>query len=135
MSPLELREILKMAHEIVANPARWTERNFAEDEQGRWAPVGSQKAVRFNLAGAMIKSSGTSSRAAMQAFAELTCLAPAELDVEQWRHARGLTRSHALALLEWAIQRLEGVGRKEGFAANVHTARGPRSQDMVEEPR
>jgi hypothetical protein len=113
MSPAELHAIVRKAHLLIADSARWAERHFAEDKSGKWVPVGSRDAVRFNLAGAMIKSAGRSAQEATRAFAELLCVAPAGLETIRWRHAEGLGRSEALELLRWALARLDSLNAQQ----------------------
>lgn len=94
---------------MVDDPTRWAERNFAEDLAGGWVPVGSERAVKFNLAGAVIKAAGASSREVMRAMSELLCNAPEALETERWRQARAFPRRKALELLSWVIERVESV--------------------------
>jgi len=105
MDPRELLAVLRRANTLVADAAKWTARNFAEDPAGKWTPVGSERATRFNLAGALIKSGGPAAREAMQALEKL--FAGASLDPTVLS-SPGLTRTQALELLRWAMRRLEG---------------------------
>ena len=109
MSNGELLEILHAAKALLSAPERWTERAFAETDEGKWVPVGSEHARRFNLAGAVIKSAGASVRETMSALTKLLHDAPAELDPLHWTQATGLTRTQALELLDWAMERLRRV--------------------------
>jgi hypothetical protein len=109
MTAVHLLKILRAANALVATPERWTVRNFAETAVGKWVPVGSEHASRFNLAGAVIKSAGASVREAMREFTTLLSDAPAELHPRHWAQAQGLTRTQAVELLGWAMVRLEGI--------------------------
>lgn len=109
MTGADLLAILRKTKSLVADPSRWAEHNFAEDPAGKWVPVGSEAATRFNLAGAFMRSAGASSREAARAFGALLSTAPSWLATEHWWFARGLTRTQALDILEWAIQRFTGV--------------------------
>jgi hypothetical protein len=125
MSPAELRAIVRKTLELIADSTRWTERYFAEDKSGKWVPVGSQEAVRFNLAGAFINSAAPASREAVRAFTELLCAAPAGLETFRWRHAHGLGRSQALELLHWALGRLDSLhSNGQGVPQELHSKAG-----------
>jgi hypothetical protein len=129
VTALELLKILHAARALVVAPERWTERNFAETATGKWVPVGSEHATRFNLAGALIKSAGGSVREAMTAFTKLLSDAPMELHARAWTEAQTLTRLEAVELLRYAMGRLERVvaqeqtqarGQRLGYAGSTH---------------
>ena len=110
MRPDELLAILRKAHAVVADSRQWTARNFAEDELGRWVPVGSQRATRFNLAGAVTRCAGASAHEVIGALEMLLSAAPRELKPEMLGYSQGSTQEQALSLLAWAMTRLEASG-------------------------
>lgn len=107
MSPVELLRILRNTRTLVADSTHWTADNFAEDDTGKWVPVGSEHATRFNLAGALIRSASSAARDAMSALQRLLCSAPRALAQLPWANTRGIMRAQALDLLDWSISRLE----------------------------
>lgn len=107
MPPAELIAILRKTQSLIADPRRWTEHHFAEDKAGKWVPVGSEHAVRFNLAGAVIRSAGPASREAMRALTELLSNTALMVDSRVLGQAHGVLHSQALELLGLAIRQLE----------------------------
>lgn len=107
MRPDELLVILRKTQALIADARRWTGCNFAEDEAGRWVPVGSERAVKFNLAGALIKSAGTMSRQATHAFTELLTRAARPVDSLMLSGPDQRLHSQALEVLAVAIEQLE----------------------------
>jgi hypothetical protein len=117
MSPHELLAIVRKAHALVADAQHWTGENFAEDDTGHWVPVGSVRATRFNLAGALIKGAGSSAREAIGALERVLADAPAELNAGKLTPSRGLTRTQALALLDWAVLQLGKVDSEHAMSS------------------
>lgn len=61
----ELLVILNRARMLLSDPRNWSQKHYAEDETGRWTPVGSSAAVRFNLEGALVHAAGRDVRGAL----------------------------------------------------------------------
>ena len=107
MTNRELLSVVRAARMLVSDPAKWNRRNYAEDESGRWVPVGSDRAVTFNLMGALVRAAGASNRHALgpilQAFADTS-----PQFWGQWTRdpLRPLTREQALMMLDRAIAHL-----------------------------
>ena len=103
----ELLPIVRAARALVAKPEAWSARNYAEDETGRFVPVGDARAAKFNLEGALVRAAGLSARAAVDALTRLFSTAPAALHASFFGAPRSWTRQQALDLLDWTIQQLE----------------------------
>lgn len=103
----ELFAIVRRAHTILSDAKHWTPRHYAEDAAGRWAPVGSEQARRFNLEGALVHAAGGNARSALAAilgvFREIAPEAPARMKATA---TSSLTHPEALALLELAMAHL-----------------------------
>ena len=102
----ELLVILDRARALLTDSSRWSGRHYAEDETGRWTPVGSAHAARFNLEGGLIRAAGRDTRealvAAFKVFGEVSPQALVRLKTS----SPALTHAEALSLLDDAMAHL-----------------------------
>lgn len=106
----DLLDIIGRARRLLADPDRWSAHHYAEDENGRWVPVGSSRAVRFNLEGALVRSAGLRAREAMSAAAPVFRESSPGLYPRMFTTPRAMTRSEAFLLLDAAIAQLLPAG-------------------------
>jgi hypothetical protein len=103
----ELLAIVRRAYTTLSDSSRWSARHYAEDSTGRWAPVGSEQARRFNLEGALMHAAGSDARSALAPILEIfQAIDPAAPARRRATSTNLLTRSEALALLEAAMAHL-----------------------------
>jgi len=110
----ELLVILRRARALLSDPSHWTGRHYAENAEGRWIPVGSSQATRFNLEGALVHAAGRDAREALAAIFDVFGEASPEI-LARLRStlAPSLTHSEALALLDAAIVHLSFVAERK----------------------
>ena len=80
--------------------------HIATDEDGRWVPVGSGSAVRFNLLGAVIRTAGFRARDAMKTAESALLVCSSETFARTLSSPRPMRHAEALAWLEGAISAL-----------------------------
>jgi hypothetical protein len=106
----ELLVILNRARTLLSDAHGWSSRYYAEDQSGRWVPVGSSAAVRFNLEGALVHAAGRDVRGALPAifelFGEVSTRALARLKATP----SALTYSEAVSLLDESMAKLSSPG-------------------------
>jgi len=102
----ELLVILNRARMLLSDPGNWSPRYYAEDEHGRWVPVGSSAAVRFNLEGALVHAAGRDVRGALPAIFEIFGAVSAEALARLKNASTSLTHREAVALIDDAMAKL-----------------------------
>lgn len=107
LSDQELLAIVRRAYVTLSDPGRWSGRHYAENAEGQWTPVGSERARRFNLEGALVHAAGRDTRSALPAILDVfRTIAPEALDHMKATSRSPMTHSEALELLEAAIAHL-----------------------------
>jgi hypothetical protein len=101
----ELLPIVRAARALIADPAKWNGRNYAEDAEGHFVPVGSDRAVSFDLKGALVRAARNAPRTSLQEIFEVFAETSPRL-YAQLLSPRLLTREQALELLDRAIENL-----------------------------
>jgi hypothetical protein len=102
----ELLIILDRARTLLSEPSSWSARYYAEDESGRWVPVGSSAAVRFNLEGALVHAAGRDVRGALPAIFELFGAVSAKALARLKTSPSALTYREAVSLLDETMAKL-----------------------------
>lgn len=102
----ELLVILNRARTLLSDPRSWSSRYYAEDDEGRWVPVGSSAATRFNLEGALVHAAGRDVRVALPAILELFGVVSADARSRLKNAPASLTHSEALQLLDDTMAKL-----------------------------
>jgi len=131
----ELLVILNRARTLLSDPSRWSDQHYAEDESGRWIPVGSSQAARFNLEGALMHAAGRDAREAIAAIFDVFAVtAPQELERLKRRPSSTLTHAEAIALLDQAMRQLsEPPVRKQSGVHPITVL--PDGEEMPEEAK
>jgi hypothetical protein len=115
MTRSELLTIVRSARDLISDPAKWNSRTYAEDAQGHWVPVGSDRAVSFDLRGALVRAAGISSRAGLGAIFQVFADTSPKL-FTQMNGLLPLRREQALELLDGAIDSLSRASITVGEA-------------------
>ena len=104
-----LLAFLRAARALLARPEGWLSRDYAADAEGDWVPVGSPRAVRFSLSGALLRA-GRGSKELLSAAREIF----REQAAEQYPRILGSEGTHAdvLNLLDAAIAQVERGGER-----------------------
>src|SRR5215471_6675308 len=102
----ELLEILTSARNLLSDASRWSADHIAADVNGRWVPVGSDGARRFNLQGAVIRAAGYRARDAMKAAENTLGSVSSTAFARVLTSPQVMTHSEALAWLYSSIFRL-----------------------------
>jgi hypothetical protein len=102
----ELLIILNRARTLLSDPHSWSGRYYAEDESGRWVPVGSSAAVRFNLEGALVHAAGRDVRGALPAIFEIFGAVSTTALARLKSAPSSLTHEDAITLLDDAMAKL-----------------------------
>jgi hypothetical protein len=102
----ELLEILTSARNLLSDESRWSDVHIAADVDGRWVPVGSDAAVRFNLQGAVIRAAGYRARDAMKTAEIALGSALSVPFARALTSPQAMTHSEALAWLDAASSSL-----------------------------
>ena len=103
MDSRELLEILSSARSLLADVSCWSAAHIAADGNGRWVPVGSNDARRFNLQGAVIRAAGHRAREAMKAAESALGSASSPGFARVLTSPHAMTHAQALAWLDSAI--------------------------------
>lgn len=130
----ELLVILNRARTLLTDPSHWASRHYAEDDTGRWVPVGSSRAVRFSLEGALVNAAGRDAREALPAILELFREVSSDAVVRLKPTSASLTHAEALELIDETMRRLsappvvtESGLRPSADAVDVPATRQPSS--------
>lgn len=102
----ELLVILNRARTLLSEPSSWSSRYYAEDDSGRWVPVGSSAAARFNLEGALVHAAGRDVRGALPAIFELFGAVSATALARLKTSPSSLTYRDAVSLLDDTMAKL-----------------------------
>lgn len=105
MNRPELLPIVRAARALVSDPAKWNGRNYAEDAEGRFVPVGSERAVSFDLKGALVRAAKNAPRSSLQEIFQVFAETSPRL-YAQLLSQRPLTREQALEILDRTIEQL-----------------------------
>lgn len=103
MTPLET---LRAARQLISDPAKWTQGDFARDSLGLCADPHGYKAVCFCARGAIQKITKEDDGPAEKALVD-TCSVLHDMYVEEFNDTH--THAEILALFDAAIAELEGV--------------------------
>jgi hypothetical protein len=102
----ELLEILSSARSILSDASCWAAAHIAADVNGRWVPVGSDDARRFNLQGAVIRAAGYRARETMKAVESALGGASSATFARVLTSPQAMTHTEALEWLDAAISSL-----------------------------
>lgn len=102
----ELLEILTSARNLLSDASRWSAVHIAADINGRWVPVGSDAARRFNLQGAVIRAAGYRARDAMKGAEGALGSVSSPTFARVLTSPQVMTHAEALAWLDTAISSL-----------------------------
>ena len=106
MDSRELLEILTSARNLLSDASCWSAVHIAADVNGRWVPVGSDAARRFNLQGAVIRAAGYRARDAMKAAEGALQGVSSATFARVLTSPQAMTHTEALAWLDAAISSL-----------------------------
>jgi hypothetical protein len=102
----ELLEILAAARRLLADGSRWSPVHIATDANGRWVPVGTTDATRFNLQGAVIRAAGFRAREVMKDAESALRMRSSDTFAGMLASPRQMTHAEALAWLDTAASLL-----------------------------
>jgi hypothetical protein len=115
---LELLGILVSARDMLADESRWSPVHIATDEDGRWLPVGSHQASRFNLQGAVIRAAGHRARDAMKTTESALRACSSAKFATTLTVPRPMTQVESLDWLDTAISSLAAQIRRDELASS-----------------